>query len=399
MKFLVKRSFAVVLAVILLSACGEGDKKDLGSTLTPEENKVKLEQCAMNVLGKINPQVHQELITTIEAFAYKADYGLSLDLKGKMSVVDVVRKTVTTCNPVLLSEMATNSNYMTIPSGVYVFNESKEAWEMTPSADILQFVFDVNGNKSSISVKWSGEELPVQVDGSSEGVLVPEHVELLIDKGTSNLATLTINTTTVDIETLTLDCDVSLKTSGDYSWLVDVAVSPAGISTAATMNIASSNIVGTYLNLQLNANDVNLGMDDEDFVNAILSASTTTIINSEVMLTGNISKVKEMVSKIHQINAATEKEHYTEEASIINQYMDAGLFYVGDKEPFASIETQAYEYNYGNTHVEYYDVEPVLVFASDESRYSFDEFFNEYDFANVVRNFQILLGQYVSMVR
>lgn len=116
------------------------------------------------------------------------------------------------------------------------------------------------------------------------------------------------------------------------------------------------------------------------------------------MLTGNISKVKEMVSKIHQINAATEKEHYTEEASIINQYMDAGLFYVGDKEPFASIETQAY-LAYENTHVEYYDVEPVLVFASDESRYSFDEFFNEYDFANVVRNFQILLGQYVSMVR
>ena len=87
MKLLMKRAFTVVLAAVLLFGCGEDDNKTGGNELTPQENKAKLEQCAMEVLGKINPQDHKTLVETIDAFAYKADYGFCLKMKsGRLRV-------------------------------------------------------------------------------------------------------------------------------------------------------------------------------------------------------------------------------------------------------------------------------------------------------------------------
>ena len=117
MKLLMKRAFTVVLAAVLLFGCGEDNNKTGGNELTPQENKAKLEQCAMEVLGKISPQDHKTLVETIDAFAYKADYGLFEDEIGPtpgegiepnpMGMMSVIRKAVTTYNPVVLSVLAT----------------------------------------------------------------------------------------------------------------------------------------------------------------------------------------------------------------------------------------------------------------------------------------------------
>ena len=50
MKLLMKRAFTVVLAAVLLFGCGEDNNKTGGNELTPQENKAKLEQCAMEKL-------------------------------------------------------------------------------------------------------------------------------------------------------------------------------------------------------------------------------------------------------------------------------------------------------------------------------------------------------------
>ena len=124
MKLLMKRAFTVVLAAVLLFGCGEDNNKTGGNELTPQENKAKLEQCAMEVLGKINPQDHKTLVETIDAFAYKADYGLFEDEIGPtpgegiepnpMGMMSVIRKAVTTYNPVVLSVLATEVDYIAI---------------------------------------------------------------------------------------------------------------------------------------------------------------------------------------------------------------------------------------------------------------------------------------------
>ena len=79
------------------------------------------------------------------------------------------------------------------------------------------------------------------------------------------------------------------------------------------------------------------------------------------------------IIQLNNINASTDKEYAIAEAAVYNQYMDVNMQYTGDGVPFASVEAQPYleyEYSYGDTHYEYYEVEPVIVFASDNSRYS-----------------------------
>ena len=66
---------------------------------------------------------------------------------------------------------------------------------------------------------------------------------------------------------------------------------------------------------------------------------------------------------MNNINASTDKEYAIAEAAVYNQYMDVNMQYTGDGVPFASVEAQPYleyEYSYGDTHYEYYEVEPVM---------------------------------------
>ena len=153
MKLLMKRAFTVVLAAVLLFGCGEDNNKTGGN---------ELEQCAMEVLGKINPQDHKTLVETIDAFAYKADYGLFEDEIGPtpgegiepnpMGMMSVIRKAVTTYNPVVLSVLATEVDYIAIPTGIYTFDEVAPEWVEPPSAEVLEFVFEVEGAESSMLI-------------------------------------------------------------------------------------------------------------------------------------------------------------------------------------------------------------------------------------------------------
>lgn len=411
MKLLMKRAFTVVLAAVLLFGCGEDNNKTGGNELTPQENKAKLEQCAMEVLGKINPQDHKTLVETIDAFAYKADYGLFEDEIGPtlgegiepnpMEMMSVIRKAVTTYNPVVLSVLATEVDYIAIPTGIYTFDEVAREWVETPSAEVLEFVFEVEGAESSISIRKSGKETQIQTDENTI-VFVPEHVTMTVNKGADKLAELSVNNTTLDINSLKFDSEIALKTNADYTWAVHVDISPSEAVASASMEIASANIVSVVAGLQLDASKVNPQMTEDDLIASILSATTTSVVNSQLMVAGTAPKIQEMIYALNNINASTDKEYAIAEAAVYNQYMDVNMQYTGDGVPFASVEAQPYleyEYSYGDTHYEYYEVEPVIVFASDNSRYSFEEYFNEADFGNVLQSVMTLCDQFVSFVK
>lgn len=411
MKLLMKRAFTVVLAAVLLFGCGEDNNKTGGNELTPQENKAKLEQCAMEVLGKINPQDHKTLVETIDAFAYKADYGLFEDEIGPtpgegiepnpMGMMSVIRKAVTTYNPVVLSVLATEVDYIAIPTGIYTFDEVAREWVETPSAEVLEFVFEVEGAESSISIRKSGKETQIQTDENTI-VFVPEHVTMTVNKGADKLAELSVNNTTLDINSLKFDSEIALKTNADYTWAVHVDISPSEAVASASMEIASANIVSVVAGLQLDASKVNPQMTEDDLIASILSVTTTSVVNSQLMVAGTAPKIQEMIYALNNINASTDKEYAIAEAAVYNQYMDVNMQYTGDGVPFASVEAQPYleyEYSYGDTHYEYYEVEPVIVFASDNSRYSFEEYFNEADFGNVLQSVMTLCDQFVSFVK
>ena len=216
---------------------------------------------------------------------------------------------------------------------------------------------------------------------------------MTVNKGADKLAELSVNNTTLDINSLKFDSEIALKTNADYTWAVHVDISPSEAVASASMEIASANIVSVVAGLQLDASKVNPQMTEDDLIASILSATTTSVVNSQLMVAGTAPKIQEMIYALNNINASTDKEYAIAEAAVYNQYMDVNMQYTGDGVPFASVEAQPYlEY-------EYYEVEPVIVFASDNSRYSFEEYFNEADFGNVLQSVMTLCDQFVSFVK
>ena len=225
---------------------------------------------------------------------------------------------------------------------------------------------------------------------------------MTVNKGADKLAELSVNNTTLDINSLKFDSEIALKTNADYTWAVHVDISPSEAVASASMEIASANIVSVVAGLQLDASKVNPQMTEDDLIASILSATTTSVVNSQLMVAGTAPKIQEMIYALNNINASTDKEYVIAEAAVYNQYMDVNMQYTGDGVPFSSVEAQPYleyEYSYGDTHYEYYEVEPVIVFASDNSRYSFEEYFNEADFGNVLQSVMTLCDQFVSFVK
>lgn len=55
---------------------------------------------------------------------------------------------------------------------------------------------------------------------------------------------------------------------------------------SASMEIASANIVSVVAGLQLDASKVNPQMTEDDLIASILSATTTSVVNSQLMVAG-----------------------------------------------------------------------------------------------------------------
>ncbi|MEG1523373.1 MAG: hypothetical protein RR455_13070, partial [Bacteroidales bacterium] len=89
-----------------------------------------------------------------------------------------------------------------------------------------------------------------------------------------------------------------------------------------------------------------------------------------------------------------EKKYATDMANCINEYVTSRLF--TENKAAADVLMQPYvevEEYYGNRY-EYWDYEPVLLFYSDQSKHSLEDFFNENDFGKVIDDFKALYDRY-----
>ena len=164
---------------------------------------------------------------------------------------------------------------------------------------------------------------------------------MTVNKGADKLAELSVNNTTLDINSLKFDSEIALKTNADYTWAVHVDISPSEAVASASMEIASANIVSVVAGLQLDASKVNPQMTEDDLIASILSATTTSVVNSQLMVAGTAPKIQEMIYALNNINASTDKEYAIAEAAVYNQYMDVNMQYTGDGVPFASVDAGA----------------------------------------------------------
>ena len=287
--------------------------------------------------------------------------------------------------------------------GIYTYNGS--SWSRAESTDKIEFRFTTEEGKSVVvtaQASEGGTELTIE----GETIVIPQQVTAIvtIDGGTEFSA----NVRTSCNFGSTVTVDIAIDANG-YVVKENVTVNPNSGSCSASFGIDGETIVA--MNGTFTGN--NLTNPDHIYDNYMTiggSANAQVTIMNEVQVKGSCSNLSSLLS---ELDVLWDKYDYsseacaTEEAAIYNKYLSVGMTYVPATNmvanlliaPYFSFSGNIYNPETGNyTEVDYFFTEPLIVFTSDDSRYSMEAYFNEENFGGLIESFENLYKIYAGYV-
>ena len=411
MKNLFKASLIVVAAAGLMSCNGvNGGGSQI--SMTPDENKARLEEVGQKVIAKFKPEVQENLIKAVNDFQIYANEG-NLEVYDKYGASEfaaqfasVVKSTVEGANLGGIMALAAPDSHLYEAAriyGIYTYNGS--SWSRAESTDKIEFRFTTEEGKSVVATAQASEggaELTIE----GETIVIPQQVTAIvtIDGGTEFSA----NVRTSCNFGSTVTVDIAIDANG-YVVKENVTVNPNSGSCSASFGIDGETIVA--MNGTFTGN--NLTNPDHIYDNYMTiggSANAQVTIMNEVQVKGSCSNLSSLLS---ELDVLWDKYEYsseacaTEEAAIYNKYLSVGMTYVPATNmvanlliaPYFSYSGNIYNPETGNyTEVDYFFTEPLIVFTSDDSRYSMEAYFNEENFGGLIESFENLYKIYAGYV-
>ena len=411
MKNLFRASLIVVAAAGLMSCDGvNGGGSQI--SMTPEENKARLEEVGQKVIAKFKPEVQENLIKAVNDFQIYANEG-NLEVYDKYGASEfaaqfatAVKSTVEGANLGGIMALAAPDSHLYEAAriyGIYTYNGS--SWSRAESTDKIEFRFTTEEGKSVVvtaQASEGGTELTIE----GETIVIPQQVTAIvtIDGGTEFSA----NVRTSCNFGSTVTVDIAIDANG-YVVKENVTVNPNSGSCSASFGIDGETIVA--MNGTFTGN--NLTNPDHIYDNYMTiggSANAQVTIMNEVQVKGSCSNLSSLLS---ELDVLWDKYDYsseacaTEEAAIYNKYLSVGMTYVPATNmvanlliaPYFSFSGNIYNPETGNyTEVDYFFTEPLIVFTSDDSRYSMEAYFNEENFGGLIESFENLYKIYAGYV-
>lgn len=253
-------------------------------------------------------------------------------------------------------------------------------------------------------------------DRTQHTIGVPERIEVTLTQGGTQLVRTSVNIDLAsvsgeefDLSRNSLTASTEVEMNNGYKWAVsDVAYTAnTKASTTCTMSkngkalitVAVAGDVSGIPSCNVSAfSRENFDIDDYDTDNATAKNAYVKVdILGKMQMQGVVSDVRKYVEYI--IDAFDNDDSERLFKSYINQansMAKVSLFYDNTAtrqadvmlEPFAEVE-------WGDT---YWDVEPVIQFYDGSSYSTFEAFFNERDFKNVIDTFKSLANRYADIV-
>lgn len=399
-------------AMLSFTACSDDDKNGggEGTELTPEQNKQKLESIGLATIGKINAADHADLLQTIDAFSQCIDYGdLELERHEEMDMAAGLLANIrSVCAKANLGGMSdfTSANYDLYRAaefyGIYTYDETSGEWGYEPNKNKLEFCFNVSGKPAVVTIAASGKETKVEIDEENE-VMIPENVEATISKDGKELCKLTV-TLKLDDANKTVDIKTQLSANG-YVFLVKTDAS--NTAAAANYSLTKNNEILISAKADLTGENLTNGdiVDDDNVQNLFKSANVAINIIDEATIKASCSDIGSLINLLDKLDndyswIEQYKQPYNQKvADAYNKYIDAKLYYTSD-DVIANFKMQVYydedDYYYesGNRVNGIYDTEAVIVFTIDDSAYSFDSYFDEVSFNDLINSAEKLGKQY-----
>lgn len=416
--------FAAMVAVGTVS-CSSGDDNGSGGnngndnggntqteTLTPNEQKVKLEKIARELVGKVEA----------DPFSNIKDMTTALDDTDDDVISDWAKGCVDNC--LESSKGDTLYNYLFVASNFTgSFELQGKKWKLAnENVGYLQFKFtDHSGRECVIKVEHSGKETKVHHDSfdyheyswyydyvshtytkhavytEQQTYSIPEYIKVTVAQNGTTVASTDIHTTlniaTGDVDPYRDGAEVSATTTiNDYKFALEKMIYSAGKS-ASVQSLTVTKGGEELLSLTAQATG-----DITNSDNPVLKTASimVKVLGGKARVEGNITDGQSLLRNVENADAnKTNGEKYKSFLNTANSLFSVKLYFDNSSTQSAFLRLQPFErQDYLGRST--WRCKPVIVFG-DGSSYSFEEYFDENTFATVIDKAQNLVDDFVRL--
>ena len=391
-RFIGRLLFAASVAAAVMSC----DNKNNGTTITlsPGENQQRLEDVGNRLISKFRPEVQKTLIEAVDDFinyAYEGDLEVLDKYADNVAgnLASVIKSAVAEYNFNSVTTLAEPGKSLYDAARVYgIYTYDGTSWEREESSDKLEFRFNTEDGKKVVATVQASKGGPeLSIEGNT--YVIPQNATANVSIDGKTECAITVNTqcnfgSNVDVN-ISLNANGYVITeslnvkSGSGSCNIDFSIDGESIVSAA------STFGGNHLT------DPDYIYENYETIGG--NASAVVSILNEAQLKGSCSDISAMVRELDNLEWDSSIESARQEAAIYNKYITAGLTYDNATNFVAELEVVAYEYD------EYsFYTEPIIVFTSDGSRFSLEDYFTEENFGGLIDSFENLYNVYASYI-
>lgn len=396
-----------------LTACSSSDDDEVGTNdnpaLSASDAKKELEATAKELMNKVSADDFQNI----------ADMTANLEDNDDDVVSDWFDDCVEACK--LSGSTDENLKYLYAAANFTgKFELVNGRWKKADKADYLQFTFDdKNGKTCVLKAETSGKLTTVHHNAFDEedwdykyvngrwrdyetltenSFVIPENIHVTLTQGGSTVADVTVKTS-VSISSGDFDytCDnaqvtVSAKIN-DFTLNVSKAAFNAGTNASAAATLSK----GGETLIECNASATGQLYSEESGKDQVGKTGDfeVKVLGNKVYIVGNISNISDLAENLDNADSNDEDEssfkRYVENA---NALLNINVYFGGSKNSTAKMEL--YPVSEGYSYYTYWDYEPCIVF-DDGTKYSFEEYFDENTYDDVIDQFEQLIDDFVEM--
>ena len=431
-----KYLYLIACTCIAIASCDTtGGGGTTGPALKPDEQKIKVEETAVEIMDIMDSKDYKDLVQSASVF-YKAleefddpnyDFSELEEVAGQIYGESFQWEEVSSdkCAITLNLFLANAKGLVTIGDGKVTYQEydgTKVVWT-DDSGNVWTAEISQSGNVKTMDFDTFVQS-GVYIDGMTTSywdenhthtyditIGVPEKVTAYMSRNGEKLAEVTvdlnINFSADDVE-IRDDIPYIKKGSVSVSTNVKVAdlnltISPLSYNvTTGQFQFSETLYKGSQLLLKTSASasgkvyDI---LETEDYTVKNVNISADLLGKVQVSLT--CPDVAKLVEYIENIDPDSEKEEWETAVAKLNSSFDAVLRFDGTSNVQASLEFESVEYYDEEFDEKYYRMALVLGY-NDGSRHSLDEIYSDKDMDRIEglkNDFEYWAGTYVSLIQ
>lgn len=437
------------------TACGDDDNEGPGGDdpivepgqvddsvnhpLTSTEAGNYLDETASQVYNLFNPNDQKEVVDVFNNYVEKyGDYEFDGDMfdfvsGGKSMLTNMARSFAIGLSTGDLGNLSRAANAFVTRydisfdkiKGIYTPDTRNETWRRDPSGNDVVFRFGttevvvkVSGGNWDMEIadedwdyEWSGDGYDEVIYEYQYYISVPKNIVVTVTDSGKELVRSVVETN-LDTKGKTFHIKTNLRAAnitadilidGNNSLVTESESLFVGGErlVASTASINGSRLCDVeYLSELFDYDEIEdvKGKIDSTFGNGEASVNIydRVQINAQFSKIGTIMAASDYDGYVYGSYGASAESDAENFASVLNSNMKANMSFGNTSVAQANILWQKYYDEYYPGSGEWF-VEPVMVFVEDNSRFTFEEYFNEGRFVNVETKFASLLDLYASL--